>query len=70
MDNIAVYISIVSLFIIDLIIAAMIKILKEDIELTNKIFEYFSKSIIKKIQLQNKEIIDLKEERDDRKDER
>ena len=68
MDNIAVYISIVSLFIIDLIIAAMIKILKEDIELTNKIFEYFSKSIIKKIQLQNKEIIDLKEERQDRKD--
>lgn len=68
MDNIAVYISIVSLFIIDLIIAAMIKILKEDIELTNKIFEYFSKSIIKKIQLQNKEIIDLKEERQDIKD--
>ena len=67
MDNIAVYISIVSLFIIDLIIAAMIKILKEDIELTNKIFEYFSKSIIKKIQLQNKEIIDLKEKSEDKK---
>ena len=67
MDNIAVYISIVSLFIIDLIIAAMIKILKEDIELTNKIFEYFSKSIIKKIQLQNKEIIDLKEKVEDKK---
>ena len=67
MDNLAVYISIVSLFIIDLIIAAMIKILKEDIELTNKIFEYFSKSIIKKIQLQNKEIIDLKEKSEDKK---
>ena len=67
MDNIAVYISIVSLFIIDLIIAAMIKILKEDIELTNKIFEYFSKSIIKKIQLQNKEIIELKEKSEDKK---
>ena len=67
MDNIAIYISIVSLFIIDLIIAAMIKILKEDIELTNKIFEYFSKSIIKKIQLQNKEIIELKEKSEDKK---
>ena len=67
MDNIAVYISIVSLFIIDLIIATEIKILKEDIELTNKIFEYFSKSIIKKIQLQNKEIIDLKEKSEDKK---
>ena len=67
MDNIAVYISIVSLFIIDLIIAAMIKILKEDIELTNKIFEYFSKSIIKKIQLQNKEIIELTEKVEDKK---
>ena len=68
MDNIAVYISIVSLFIIDLIIAIAIKGVKEDIDLTNKIFEYFSKSIIKKIQLQNKEIIDLKEERQDIKD--
>ena len=67
MDNIAVYISIVSLFIIDLIIAAMIKILKEDIESTNKIFEYFSKSIIKKIQLQNKGIIDLTEKVEDKK---
>lgn len=67
MDNIAVYISIVSLFIIDLIIAVAIKGVKEDIELTNKIFEYFSKAIIKKIQLQNKEIIDLKEERHDGK---
>ena len=67
MDNIAVYISIVSLFIIDLIIAAMIKILKEDIELTNKIFEYFSKSIIKKILLQNKEIIELTEKVEDKK---
>ena len=67
MDNIAVYISIVSLFIIDLIIATEIKILKEDIELTNKIFEYFSKSIIKKIQLQNKEIIDLTEKVEDKK---
>ena len=67
MDNIAIYISIVSLFIIDLIIATEIKILKEDIELTNKIFEYFSKSIIKKIQLQNKEIIELKEKSEDKK---
>lgn len=67
MDNLAVYISIVSLFIIDLIIAAMIKILKENIELTNKIFEYFSKSIIKNIQLQNKEIIELKEKSEDKK---
>ena len=67
MDNIAVYISIVSLFIIDLIIAAEIKVLKEDIELTNKIFEYFSKAIITKIQLQNKEIIDLKEKLEDKK---
>ena len=67
MDNIAIYISILSLFIIDLIIATEIKILKEDIELTNKIFEYFSKSIIKKIQLQNKEIIDLTEKLEDKK---
>ena len=67
MDNIAVYISIVSLFIIDLIIAAMIKILKEDIELTNKIFEYFSKAIITKIQIQNKEIIGLKKKSEDKK---
>ena len=67
MDNLAIYISILSLFIIDLIIAIAIKGVKEDIELTNKIFEYFSKAIITKIQLQNKEIIELTEKVEDKK---
>ena len=67
MDNLAIYISILSLFIIDLIIAIAIKGVKENIELTNKIFEYFSKAIITKIQLQNKEIIELTEKVEDKK---